>query len=311
MRLVIKELGAFIKSDFNLWLYGFFFIFLFVAIRFNYIHGFYWNFINIQVSVPEKVLRYFFLFAIPWFLIAVPKLLLSKKTEVLKNSKFYITIVLILLVISVDSASILYQPFLKFAASFDEQLYLTKILTNLQGILILLCTTIIILLLFKKITAADMGLRLKGVNLKPYFILIIAIVPMIVWASFKPDFIATYPIYKPWQFPVLFKIPKIISAIIYEFLYGFDFITIEFVFRGLLVILMARYLGKDAVLPMAAVYCFLHFGKPEVEAISSIFGGYFLGVVALNTRSIAPGIILHLSLAYMMDIAAYIQHFAK
>jgi len=311
MRSVIKELGTFIKSDFNIWLYLFFFIFLFVAIKVNYAHSLYWTLFSIEVSGWERVLRFFLLFALPWFLVAIPKLLLSKKSDLLKNSKFYFTIILILLIISLDSASIIFKPFIKFTETFDEQLYLTKIFSNLQGIVILLTSTFIIIWIFRKITITDLGLRLKGVNLKPYFILIIAIVPMIAWASFKPDFIATYPLYKPWEFPVLFKMPKFISAIIYEFLYGVDFITIEFTFRGLLVILMARYIGKDAVLPMAAVYCFLHFGKPEVEAISSIFGGYFLGVIALKTRSIAPGVILHLSLAYMMDIAAYLQHFAK
>ena len=311
MRSVIKELVLFIKTDFNLWIYAFFFIFLFIAIRFNYSNSVYLKFVNIRVSGWERVLRYFFLFVLPWFLIAIPKLLLSRKSHVLRDKNFYFTIILILFIISLDSASILYKPFLKFGDTFDKQLYLTKIFTNLQGLIILLFGSLIFISFFKNILFADMGLRLKDVNLRPYFILIIAIVPMIIWASFKPDFIATYPVYKPWQFPVLFKIPKFISALIYEFLYGIDFITIEFTFRGLLVILMARFIGKDAVLPMAAVYCFLHLGKPEAEAISSIFGGYLLGVVALNTRSIAPGVILHISLAYMMDIAAYIQHYIK
>jgi hypothetical protein len=312
MRSVIKDLGIFIKSDFHPWLYLYFFIFLFVAIWFNYADSpLYRTIFNVNVTGLERVLRFFLYFSIPWFLIAIPRLVVSKKSDVIKTGGFYVCIVLILLIISFDSASVLFNPFIKYADSFDQQLYLSKILSNLQGLVILLLLMIFIKLSRKKITFSDTGLRLKDVNLKPFFILILAIVPMIIWASFNAEFIATYPSYKPWLYPVLFKIPKIVTAFIYEFLYGIDFLTIEFTFRGLLVILMARYIGKDAVLPMAAVYCFLHFGKPGIEAISSIFGGYFLGVVALNSRSIAPGYILHLSLAWLMDFAAYIQHYIK
>ena len=311
MRLLLKELWSFIKSDFNIWLFAFFFVFLFVAIKINYHYGIYWKLVNIQASGSVRFIRFFLLFSIPWFAVAMPKLVLSNNKHVLSNIRFYIAILLILGVIAFDSAFSIFKPMLKFAYTFDEQLYLTKIATNLQGIVIMLFFSLVIIQLIAKTTLADLGLRLKAVIFRTYFILILAIVPMIVWASFKPDFIATYPIYKPWDFPILLKMPKLVSAVIYEFFYGIDFITIEFAFRGLLVILMAKFIGKDAILPMAAVYCFLHFGKPEAEAISSIFGGYLLGFVALSTRSIAPGIILHLSLAYMMDIAAYIQHYLK
>ena len=36
---------------------------------------------------------------------------------------------------------------------------------------------------------------------------------------------------------------------------------------------------------MAATYAALHFGKPMGETISSIFGGYILGVIALYNHS--------------------------
>jgi len=311
VKLLLKEFVEFIRSDFNLWLYTFTFILLFVVIRINYDQGIYWKLVNIQATGPERFVRFFLLFSLPWFIIAVPKLFISKKSVVLKNIKLYISILLILGVMAFDSAFSIFKPLLNSATTFDEQIYLTKIFSNFQGIIILLFFIIVLYIIFRNISPSDIGLRLKNVNLKPYFILIIVLVPMIVWASFNNDFLTTYPGYKPWNFPVLFKTPKFITAGIYEFIYGVDFTAIELAFRGLLVIFIARYIGRDAVLPMAVVYCFLHFGKPEVETISSFFGGYFLGIVALYTRSIAPGVILHLSLAFMMDIAAYIQHYIK
>ena len=93
----------------------------------------------------------------------------------------------------------------------------------------------------------------------------------------------------------------------YELAYGLDFVTVEFLFRGFMVIGMIGVLGRQAVLPMAVTYCFLHFGKPAGEAISSVFGGYILGVIALETRSIWGGIIVHAGIAWMMEIIAYVQ----
>jgi len=97
---------------------------------------------------------------------------------------------------------------------------------------------------------------------------------------------------------------------IFELLYGADFLNVELLFRGFFVVGMAQILGKHAVMPMVIIYCFLHFGKPAGEAISSIFGGYILGIIALNTRSVWGGIIIHVGVAWMMEAAAYVtKHF--
>ena len=96
---------------------------------------------------------------------------------------------------------------------------------------------------------------------------------------------------------------------IYEFTYGLNFVSLELFFRGAMVIGMAAIMGRHAVLPMAVTYCFLHFGKPAAECISSFFGGYLLGVIALYTRSIFGGCIVHLGIAFLMEAAAMLQHY--
>ena len=70
---------------------------------------------------------------------------------------------------------------------------------------------------------------------------------------------------------------------------------------------LAQILGRHAVLPMAVIYCFLHTGKPPGEAISSIFGGYILGVIAYETKSIWGGIIVHVGIAWMMEVIGFTQ----
>ncbi|MES1160611.1 MAG: CPBP family glutamic-type intramembrane protease [Bacteroidota bacterium] len=85
-----------------------------------------------------------------------------------------------------------------------------------------------------------------------------------------------------------------------------DFLSIELFFRGLLVIGLARYAGEYVLLPMAAFYCTIHFGKPLGECISSFFGGLALGVIALRTRSILGGLIVHLGLAWLMELGGWL-----
>jgi membrane protease YdiL (CAAX protease family) len=83
--------------------------------------------------------------------------------------------------------------------------------------------------------------------------------------------------------------------------------AVEIFFRGFLVLAVGRFLGKDAILPMAATYAALHFGKPLGETISSIFGGYILGVVCFRSATIYGGIFLHAGIALMMELYAFWQ----
>jgi hypothetical protein len=95
---------------------------------------------------------------------------------------------------------------------------------------------------------------------------------------------------------------------LYELSYGSDFFSIELFFRGFLVLAFARYAGKDAILPMAIFYCAIHFGKPLAECISSFFGGIILGVVSYHTRTILGGFLVHVGLAWLMELGGLIGH---
>jgi hypothetical protein len=71
-----------------------------------------------------------------------------------------------------------------------------------------------------------------------------------------------------------------------------------------------QYAGKDCILPMALFYCTIHFGKPLGECISSYFGGIILGVVIYNTRTIFGGLIVHLGIAWLMELGGYLGNLA-
>lgn len=151
------------------------------------------------------------------------------------------------------------------------------------------------------------GWSAKGIELRPYWLLLALMFPLVAFASFQPDFLSVYPRAEsiigadpkeglPWPVYGLF-----------ELMYGLDFVFIEFFFRGFLVLAFAKLIGRSAILPMAAFYVFIHFEKPMGEAISSFFGGIILGVVAYETRSIYGGIIVHVGIAWMMELMAYMQ----
>ena len=152
----------------------------------------------------------------------------------------------------------------------------------------------------------SVGLTAKGFDARPYFLLLLLLAPLVALASTRPDFLAFYPKVKNLAFINGYTSPVWPWKAGYELAYGLDFLSIELFFRGLLVIGLVRYAGERAILPMAAFYCTIHFGKPLGECITSFFGGLALGVLACRTRSILGGLIVHLGLAWMMEIGGWL-----
>lgn len=146
------------------------------------------------------------------------------------------------------------------------------------------------------------GWKYKDVLLKPYFIVLLCLIPLVIFASFQPDFLRAYPrvanTFKGdteyiWAYGGLFELS-----------YGFDLAMNEFFFRGFIVLAFAKYIGRGIILPMAVFYVFIHFGKPLGETISSFFGGLLLGVIAYESKSIYGGIIIHVGIAWLMEVGA-------
>lgn len=149
------------------------------------------------------------------------------------------------------------------------------------------------------------GMQWKGFDVKPYFLLLLFMVPLVLLAGTQADFQHTYPKVQRIAFIDEYVATAWPWKLLYELSYGIDFLTIEFFFRGFLVLAFLRYTRKEAILPMAAFYCCIHFGKPLFECITSYFGGIILGVVVYHTRSIWGGLIVHLGIAWLMELAGY------
>jgi membrane protease YdiL (CAAX protease family) len=67
----------------------------------------------------------------------------------------------------------------------------------------------------------------------------------------------------------------------------------EFMFRGFILFGYARKFGPDALWIQAVPFALLHIGKPEIETLSTIFGGFAFGWVAWRTKSFIYPFLIH------------------
>ncbi|HAY84941.1 MAG TPA: hypothetical protein DCY42_08470 [Chloroflexi bacterium] len=72
-----------------------------------------------------------------------------------------------------------------------------------------------------------------------------------------------------------------------------DLIGWEFIFRGWLLFGYAKKYGSDALWLQAVPFALAHIGKPEVETLSTIFGGFLFGLVAWRSKSFLYAFLIH------------------
>lgn len=286
-------------------------VYLTCLISLNYTFDFEHQVLDNYVGSVKGFIYYFFFYSTAYFPVAIYVLIVNGKINVLKKKGFWIRTLFIMAVLAASAFFVYYKQIIELFDTPDEKYFIRKILINSRNVFMILTPLILFWYVLKPHKNGFLWVRIKNLKLKPYFYVLLIVMPLIFLGSFGSDFQVTYPTFKPWVITGAFGLEKWMLGGIYEIFYGLDFITIEMVFRGALVIGLVKLLGKECILPMICVYCSLHFGKPMGEAISSIFGGYILGVIALNTESIAGGAIVHMGVAWMMEIFAYSQHIFK
>lgn len=144
---------------------------------------------------------------------------------------------------------------------------------------------------------SDYGFRIRGFfsHLWIYLLLFLGVAPMVYLASLTEAFQRKYPFYK-------LAGRSLTDLLLWEGLYAGQFFALEFFFRGFLLFGLARQIGAAAIPVMALPYCMIHFGKPFPETIGAIGAGMILGTVALRTRSIYAGVLIHVAVAWSMDL---------
>ena len=83
-----------------------------------------------------------------------------------------------------------------------------------------------------------------------------------------------------------------------------DLIGWEFLFRGWILFAYSRKFGHDALWLQAVPFALAHVGKPEIETLSTIFGGFAFGWVAWRTKSFVWPFLIHWFIATLIIIVA-------
>jgi hypothetical protein len=309
MKEILGYLQGHWQEDFRLKTYLYTAIFLTISIFINYYWGLRGQMLDQVPPIFPRIIFFvgFYLFA--YLMVAVPKCYWEHKKSVLQKADFWLSAIVFTGVIGLNSgfsSRFLFEDF----RLYEERYVLIKIFENLKSLLLIFVPLWLFWKWKDRKLESFYGLSFHTFKFRPYFFMFLGMIPLITAASFLPDFLETYPFFRLWRLSEnAFGLKPIEWLPIYEIFYAWDFVCVELAFRGALVIGMARILGKDAVLPMVAVYAFLHFGKPLGETISSIFGGYLLGIIALHSRHILGGCMIHIGIALLMDSAALVQHY--
>ncbi len=149
----------------------------------------------------------------------------------------------------------------------------------------------------------DCGLRLHRSRRVwvGYAVLLMVVLPLVIFAADSAAFLGRYPRYPhagaTWS-----------RLVLWEAAYGFQFAALEFFFRGFLLFSLARSLGSAAIFVSMVPYTMIHFGKALPETLGSVVAGVVLGTLALRTRSIYGGVLLHCGVAWTMDGLALAHH---
>lgn len=103
------------------------------------------------------------------------------------------------------------------------------------------------------------------------------------------------------------RAPEGVGRIIWE--NGIELFAWEFMWRGFMLFGIAQILGPGpAILIQAIPFAFMHLGKPEVETMTTIFGGIGFGFIAWQTDSFVYPWLIHWFIATFTMLIA-LGHF--
>lgn len=145
----------------------------------------------------------------------------------------------------------------------------------------------------------DVGLGVRGSRREMGLVLgmWVAFLPIVWLASLTPSFLATYPRLRAMSDDAgLF--------FLYQAVYVSKWIAWEFFFRGFMLFAFEKDFGKKAVVVSTIPFVLMHYTKPEAEMLGAILAGPLLCAIALKSRSIWPGVVLHWLVAASMDFFA-------
>ena len=307
MRKVISLIQKYFRKDFNARYSIAVAIYTALLIWVNYHFDFETRYITYEGNSLKQLglycLMYFIAFGGAYLLYLISK----RDRKILYSGKLWVMILFSVFLFSFRTWFDEYQYILQHTVPSELQIVAYKCITNLQGFVWLFIPCFIYWFFVDRKKQPVYGFHSKGVVLWPYFVLLLLMVPLVFGASTQSDFLETYP--RAFHLGLEQKGgDNFLLTLFYELCYSLDFVTTEFFFRGFLILGLARFAGPKVILPMCVFYVTIHFEKPLAETISSFFGGWILGILAYETRSIYGGVIVHLGIALLMEVVSFVMH---
>lgn len=279
-------------------------------IAFNFTYDFEDSVIDSYTGSWLKGLWMFLYNGGPYLIAGLLLTVFGLQTDWYKKSGFWLHFVLGFAILAFDRSWYLWS-YLHDQFHPAEVRFMYKIISSGKSLISAVLPLMLVYLILERSGKKEFyGLHLKHFPYSTYFGILGVALVFIFIGGFFGDIQEYYPRYLNSGgkvFAAHRSMDEAWAVTLYEFFYGLDFISTELFFRGFLILGMYKYFGPYVVYPMIVSYCVLHFGKPMTEAISSIFGGYILGIIALHHRNIWGGVIIHVGVAWGMEVIGYLH----
>ncbi len=311
MKKVLAYLKDYQIKHFDWKMYGVILLFIAICIVINYRFDFEDSIIDSYHGKPIKWLWMFLFHAFPFLSVCVILYAFGKEKSWLTSKNFWLKILIGFGLLAFDRSFYGFRIWLADLPRLEYPFVLRCFNWASSLILVVIPMLVLYPMIEKDKERIWYGLKWERFDPKPYLFLLGVAAIFIGIGSFLSEINEYYPRYLASGANIYLRgnpdTPEWWLVAIYELCYGSNFISVELIFRGFLIFAFSRTLGSYAVLPMVATYAFLHFGKPLGETISSVFGGYVLGIISYNSRNIWGGIFIHLGVAWLMELFGWLH----
>jgi membrane protease YdiL (CAAX protease family) len=302
LQSVFKYIKEFYNNQFNIYYFLLILLLVFAIIYLNY-----WHFLERKYANGNSWFRsfvgYYLMYFIPFVTAFLLQFFFYKNINYFSTYWFWIIVCIAPAIFSFRVNFDFHETLIGNKWQGDEQQFWLRSIGWIVRVFVVLIPIYIIWLIKDKAIQPFYGTKALE-SLKPYLIMLLIMIPLLTWASTQKDFLQTYP--KSGFIQYTSYTAQKWRYILFELCYGFDFISIEFFFRGFLILSLLHICGTQCIIPVAVFYCTIHLGKPMAEAISSFWGGLLLGIVSYNTQSIWGGLLVHLGIAWFMEIGGWL-----
>jgi membrane protease YdiL (CAAX protease family) len=303
MQSIFKYIKDFYSTAFNIYYFLLILLLVSIIIYLNYWHFLERKYANGGGSWLRQFVGYYLMYFIPFAAAFLLQLLFFKDCSYVNNYWFWIILFAAPAIFSFRVNFNFHESLITSRWQNDEQQFWLRSIGWVVRVFVVLVPIFIIWYIKDKSNQPFYGTKALD-SAKPYLLMLVIMLPLLAWASTQPDFLQMYP--KSGFIKYTSYAAQKWRYLVFELCYGFDFISIEFFFRGFLILALLNICGTQCIIPVAVFYCTIHLGKPMAEAISSFWGGLLLGIVSYNTQSIWGGLLVHLGIAWLMEVGGWL-----